>query len=34
MNEHPISRLFLDSRVRRIYGGTSEVMKIVIGRTI
>ncbi|MCH2669825.1 MAG: acyl-CoA dehydrogenase family protein [Gammaproteobacteria bacterium] len=34
MNEYPISRLFVDSRVRRIYGGTSEVMKIVIGRTI
>ena len=34
MNEYPISRLFVDSRVRRIYGGTSEVMKIVIGRSI
>ena len=34
MNEYPISRLFVDSRVRRIYGGTSEVMKVVIGRTI
>ena len=34
MNEYPISRLFVDSRVRRIYGGTSEIMKLVIGRTI
>ena len=34
MNEYPISRLFVDSRVRRIYGGTAEVMKLVIGRTI
>ncbi|MDC0220712.1 acyl-CoA dehydrogenase family protein [Gammaproteobacteria bacterium] len=34
MSEYPISRLFVDSRVRRIYGGTSEIMKLVIGRTI
>jgi long-chain-acyl-CoA dehydrogenase len=34
MNEYPISRLFVDSRVRRIYGGTSEIMKLVIGRTV
>lgn len=34
MREYPISRLFVDSRVRRIYGGASEIMKMVIGRTI
>ena len=34
MSEYPISRLFVDARVRRIYGGTSEIMKLVIGRTI
>lgn len=34
MREYPISRLFVDSRVRRIYGGSSEIMKMVIGRTI
>ena len=34
MSEYPISRLFVDSRVRRIYGGSSEIMKLVIGRTI
>lgn len=34
MREYPISRLFVDSRVRRIYGGTSEVMKLVIARTV
>ena len=34
MSEYPISRLFVDSRVRRIYSGTSEIMKLVIGRTI
>lgn len=34
MREYPISRLFVDSRVRRIYGGSSEIMKLVIGRTL
>ena len=34
MSEIPISRLCVDSRSRRIYGGTSEIMKLVIGRTI
>ena len=34
MSEYPISRLYVDSRVRRIYGGTSEIMKLVIGRTV
>lgn len=34
MCEYPISRLFVDSRVRRIYGGSSEIMKLVIGRSI
>ena len=34
MSEYPISRLFVDSRARRIYGGSSEIMKLVIGRSI
>ena len=34
MSEYPISRLFVDSRVRRIYGGSSEIMKLVIGRSL
>ncbi len=34
MREYPISRLFVDSRVRRIYGGASEIMKLVIARTV
>ncbi len=34
MNEYPIARLWRDQRVARIYGGTSEIMKIVIGRSI
>ncbi len=32
--EYPISRAFLDARVQRIYGGTSEVMKEVIARSL
>jgi acyl-CoA dehydrogenase len=34
MNEYPIARLWRDARVQRIYGGTSEIMKEVIGRSI
>lgn len=32
MNEFPIARLWRDARVQRIYGGTSEIMKDVVGR--
>jgi len=32
MNEYPIARMYRDSRVERIYGGTNEIMKILIGR--
>jgi alkylation response protein AidB-like acyl-CoA dehydrogenase len=34
MNEYPIARLWRDARVSRIYGGTSEIMKEVIARSI
>jgi acyl-CoA dehydrogenase len=34
MNEYPIARLYTDSRVQRIYGGTSEIMKELISRSI
>ena len=34
MQEYPISRMFLDSRVSRIYGGTSEIMKELISREL
>jgi acyl-CoA dehydrogenase len=34
MWEHPVARAFADSRVSRIYGGTSEVMKIIIAREL
>ncbi|MFC4003717.1 acyl-CoA dehydrogenase family protein [Prauserella oleivorans] len=32
--EFPIARAFLDSRVQTIYGGTTEIMKEVIGRSL
>jgi acyl-CoA dehydrogenase len=34
MNEYPIARMFRDARVERIYGGTNEIMKMVIARTL
>ena len=32
MAEYPIAKLFADSRVQRIYGGTNEIMKEIIAR--
>ena len=34
MVEYPISRAFVDARVQRIYGGTSEIMKEIISRDL
>ena len=34
MWEYPIARQFADSRVQRIYGGTNEIMKEVIARSM
>ncbi|MES2065573.1 MAG: acyl-CoA dehydrogenase family protein [Pseudomonadota bacterium] len=34
MNEYMIARLWRDARVQRIYGGTSEIMKEVVGRSL
>lgn len=34
MSEYPISRFYLDSRIQRIYGGTSEIMKEIISRKV
>ncbi|MER8581647.1 acyl-CoA dehydrogenase family protein [Mesorhizobium sp. M1423] len=34
MNEYPIARMFRDARVQRIYGGTNEIMKLLIGRAL
>lgn len=34
MWEYPVARAFADARVQRIYGGTSEVMKLIIARSL
>ncbi|MGP2441551.1 acyl-CoA dehydrogenase family protein [Streptomyces sp. JW3] len=32
--EHPIARLYADARITRIYAGTSEVMKVIIAKSL
>ena len=34
MLEYPIARAFIDARVTRIYGGTTEIMKEIVGRSL
>ena len=34
MSEYRISKAYLDTRVQTIYGGTTEVMKEIVGRTM
>jgi acyl-CoA dehydrogenase len=34
MQEYPIGRMFVDSRIQKIYGGTNEVMKLLIARSL
>jgi acyl-CoA dehydrogenase len=34
MNEYMVARLWRDARVTRIYGGTNEIMKEVVGRSL
>ena len=34
MDEYPISRLYRDARITRIYGGTSEIMKVIISKDL
>jgi acyl-CoA dehydrogenase len=34
MEEYPISRMYRDARVMRIYAGTNEIMKLVIARSL
>ncbi|HEX6424547.1 MAG TPA: acyl-CoA dehydrogenase family protein [Acidimicrobiales bacterium] len=33
MAEYPVARAFADARITRIYGGTTEIMKEIIGRS-
>jgi acyl-CoA dehydrogenase len=34
MDEFPISRIYRDARVMRIYAGTNEIMKLLIARNL
>lgn len=34
MSEYPISKAFLDTRIQTIYGGTTEIMKEIVGRSM
>jgi len=34
MNEYPVARAYADARVTSIYGGTTEIMKEIIGRSM
>jgi len=34
MNEYPIARAYVDARITSIYGGTTEIMKEIIGRSM
>ena len=34
MKEYPISQLYVDARVQRIYGGANEVLKEIIARSL
>jgi alkylation response protein AidB-like acyl-CoA dehydrogenase len=34
MLEYPVARAYADARVQKIYAGTNEVMKIIIGRSL
>ena len=34
MMEYPVARAFVDTRIQTIYGGTTEIMKEIIGRDI
>jgi acyl-CoA dehydrogenase len=34
MDEFPISRMYRDARVQRIYAGTNEIMKVLIARSL
>ncbi len=34
MSEYPIAQAWIDSRAQTIYGGTTEIMKEIIGRSM
>ena len=34
MKEYPIAKAYMDSRIQTVYGGTTEIMKEIIGRSL
>lgn len=34
MSEYPIARMYTDARVQKIFGGTNEIMKVLIARSL
>jgi long-chain-acyl-CoA dehydrogenase len=34
MLEYPLARAWADSRIQTIYGGTTEIMKEIVGRAL
>jgi len=34
MNEYPIAKAYVDSRIQTIYGGTTEIQKLIISRSL
>jgi alkylation response protein AidB-like acyl-CoA dehydrogenase len=34
MTEYPIARMWADARIQKVYGGTNEIMKEIIGRSL
>jgi alkylation response protein AidB-like acyl-CoA dehydrogenase len=34
MSEYPIARAYIDARITTIFGGTTEIMKEIIGRSL
>jgi alkylation response protein AidB-like acyl-CoA dehydrogenase len=32
--EYPIAKMYADSRIQKIYGGSNEIMKLLIARAI
>lgn len=34
MQEYPISRLYTDARIQKVYGGTNEIMKTIIAKSL
>jgi alkylation response protein AidB-like acyl-CoA dehydrogenase len=34
MLEYPIARAYADARVTRLFGGTTEIMKDIVGRSL